>query len=94
MLNEIREGVQVQVPCSISRGAFLNEYLITIDTSDGPISGFIDADFVNKSGDDSAYICGVVHEIRGDTVIISLPGSFFTTTGIAHFSRKVLESAL
>lgn len=94
MLNEIREGVQVQVPCSISRGAFLNEYLITIETSDGLISGFIDADSVNKDNDDSAYICGVVHEVRGDTVVIGLPGSFFTTTGIAHFSRKVLENAL
>ena len=94
MLNEIREGVQVQVACSISRGAFLNEYLITIDTSDGPISGFIDANYVNKADDDSAYICGVVHEIQGDNVIIGLPGSFFTTTGIAHFSRKVLENTL
>lgn len=94
MLHEIREGVRVQVPCSISRGAFLNEYLITIDTSDGPISGFIDADSVNTTDDNIAYICGIVHEVRGDTVIIGLPGSFFTTTGIAHFSRKVLENAL
>lgn len=91
MSNEIEEGVRVRVYCSKSRGAFLNEYLISIDTQDGPISGFIDAEAVEEAESGANYIWGIVHKIEGERVVISLPGSFFTTTGIAHFSRQMLE---
>jgi len=94
MSNEIAEGVKVRVSCSKSPGAFLNEYLISIDTSDGIISGFIDADAVGETEDGANYIWGIVHEIDGERIVIGLPGSFFTTTGIAHFSRQMLESSL
>ena len=93
MSNELTEGVKVRVICSKSPGAFLNEYLISIDTADGPISGFIDADAVGVTESGANYILGIVHEIEGERVVIGLPGSFFTTTGIAHFSRQMLESA-
>ena len=94
MSNEVTEGVRVRVSCSKSPGAFLNEYLISIDTQDGPISGFIDADAVEETESGSNYIWGIVRKIEGERVVIGLPGSFFTTTGIAHFSRQILESSL
>ena len=93
MSNEIAEGVEIRVFCSKSPGAFLNEYLIYIDTEDGPISGFIDANAVEETEAGANYIWGIVQEIEGESVIINLPGSFFTTTGIAHFSRQALERA-
>ena len=94
MSNEITEGVKVRVFCSKSPGAFLNEYLISIDTKDGPISGFIDAEAVGETEAGASYILGIVREIDGERVVIGLPGSFFTTTGIAHFSREMLGNAL
>ena len=51
--------------CSKSRGAFLNEYLISIDTQDGPISGFIDAEAVEETESGANYIWGIVHRDRG-----------------------------
>ena len=94
MSSEITEGVKVRVFCTKGPGAFLNEYLISIDTADGIISGFIDADAVEETDAGANYVWGTVHKIDGEKVVIGLPGSFFTTTGIAHFSRQILESSL
>jgi len=94
MSNEIAEGERIRVFCSKSPGAFLNEYLISIDTEDGPISGFIEAQSVEETETGANFIWGVVHEIEDERVVINLPGSFFTTTGIAHFSRHILENTL
>ena len=94
MLNELTQGAKVRVFCSKNPGAFLNEYLISIDTEDGPISGFIDAGAVQETEHGANYVWGIVHKIEGERVVIGLPGSFFTTTGIAHFSRQMLESSL
>ena len=94
MSNEIAEGERIRVFCSKSPGAFLNEYLISIDTQDGPISGFIDANEVEVTDRGDSYVWGIVHKVEKDRIVIDLPGSFFTTTGIAHFSRQVLESYL
>ena len=94
MSKEITRGAKVPVRCSVSPGAFLNEYLITIDTTEGHISGFIDAQEVIKDGTGRTHVYGFVHEIEDDRIVISLPGSFFTTTGIAHFSRKMLDNVL
>lgn len=93
MSSEITEGVKVRVFCSKSPGAFLNEFLISIDTEDGPISGFIDTDAVEETDSGANYVWGVVREVEGERIVIGLPGSFFTTTGIAHFSRQMLENA-
>lgn len=94
MSNEMTEGARVRVFCSKSPGAFLNEYLISIDTQDGPISGFIDASEVEVTDRGDNYVWGIVHKVEKERIVIDLPGSFFTTTGIAHFSRQVLESYL
>ena len=94
MSNDIVEGAKVRVLCSKSPGAFLNEYLISIDTQDGPISGFIDANEVEVTDRGDNYVWGIVHKVEKERIVIDLPGSFFTTTGIAHFSRRMLEHAL
>lgn len=93
MPNTIDPGTQVRIPCSLGGGAFPDEYLVTIDTADGPLSGFVDSDVIKDAGD-RAYVLGTVCGAEGDRVVVSLPGSFFTTTGIAHFPRRILENTL
>lgn len=93
MSNTIDSGTQVRIPCSLGGGAFPDEYLITIDTADGPLSGFVDSDDVTKDAD-AAYVLGIVCGAEGDRIVVSLPGAFFTTTGIAHFPRRILENTL
>ena len=93
MAIEFAQGTRIPVHCSVSQGAFLDEYLITINTTEGSISGFIDSREV-FTDEDGHYVNGIVQEIKDDKIVIMLPGSFFTTTGIAHFSRDMLEKAL
>ena len=93
MTTKIAKGASIPVHCSVSQGAFLDEYLITIDTTEGSISGFIDSREVFKD-EDGHYVNGIVQEIKDDKIVVRLPGSFFTTTGIAHFSHDMLEKAL
>lgn len=91
MPNTIDPGKRVHIPCSLGDGAFPDEYLITIDTADGPLSGFVDSDDVIKDAG-AAYVRGTVRGVEGDRIVVSLPGSFFTTTGIAHIAHRILEN--
>ena len=89
---EIRQGERVPVPCKVGPGAFPDEYLITVNTAEGEISGFINTVQVDENSD-GAFIRGVVLGVMEDRISIKLPGSFFTTSGIAHFYRKMLNAA-
>lgn len=94
MSDVINPGTRVRVPCLLSGGAFSDEYLVTVETADGALSGFIDSDAVVEDDDGTAYVYGTVCRTEGDRIVVSLPGSFFTTTGIAHFPRRILENTL
>ena len=91
MLNDMKSGGEVRIPCTTSQGAFEDERLITIETMEGPIAGFIDADEVKTADNGDTYVCGVVQGVEDERIVIRLRGSFFTTTGIAYFSRRQLE---
>ena len=88
---EIRLGMQLRIPCTAQNGAFKDEYLITIETKDGMISGFIEADAVSSDAAGNKYVLGTVREINGEIVAIRLSGSFFTTAGLARFSQRDLQ---
>ncbi len=92
MSAEMRPGTKLKIPCTTQNGAFRDEYLITVETADGVISGFIEAGFVTEDDAGKKYIVGTVQEVGQDTVVVRVPGSFFTTTGIAYFSQQMVES--
>lgn len=83
MMATFQVGQYVDIPCDLHKGAFPGEYLVTLDTQDGPSSGFVQARHVNKP---KGYIRGIVRKIDGDTITVQLPGSFFTTAmGLTTF---------
>lgn len=91
-IGELKQGGEVRIPCTATKGAFEDECLISIDTVKGPIGGFINSADVKVDEDgEQQYVLGVVQQVEGDNVIIRLRGSFFTTTGIAYFSLRQLE---
>ena len=94
MFDDIQSGGEARIPCTTTQGAFEDERLITIETIEGPIAGFIDADEVKVSENGETYVCGIVQQVRGEQIVIRLRGSFFTTTGIAYFSRQQLETEI
>ena len=91
MFDEIQSGEEVRIPCTATQGAFEDERLVSIETIEGPIAGFIDAGEVRVAENGGTYVCGIIQRVNGEQIVIKLRGSFFTTTGIAYFSRQQLE---
>ncbi len=83
-MSDLRTGDIVLIPFDIRQGAFPDEYLITLDTAQGPISGFVPRDQVTNIHGDKGSIRGRVEEVGEDVVTVMVRGSFFTTTGLAY----------
>ena len=86
-MTPINKGDTLYIPVEIGDGAFLGERLITFETLEGPISGFIKNDQVINRGDIS-FVEAKVVDIDSNRFAIRLHGSFFTTTGLAHISNE------
>jgi hypothetical protein len=84
-MHHLTKGDIIRIPVKVTGGAFAGEFLITFDTMDGPISGFISSDQV-RDFDDAQSIPAVVLDVESDRIAVRLHGSFFTTTGLAHIS--------
>lgn len=86
-MTAISVGDTLYVPVEVSGGAFLGECLISIDTLDGPVSGFINQAQI-KGRDEAKFVEAKVLDVREDRIAVRLHGSFFTTTGLAHISHE------
>lgn len=83
-----KAGDKVQIQCEIGPGAFPTEFLVTFETTQGPISGFVKKGNIirdDKSG--VGYITGEIVSVTPQIITVLVEGSFFTTTGIATLKR-------
>lgn len=82
-------GESVAVSCEVRPGAFPGEFLVTVNTLSGPVSGFARAaDLVEPD----AALHGVVKASRPEAVEVMLSGSFFTTNGLAEIRPDDLRA--
>jgi hypothetical protein len=78
-------GQEVRIPCKVQPGPFSGEPLITFDSIDGPVSGFVNGEELeNVSG--QPVIRGTIRAIATDSLEVWVRGSFFTTNGLANVS--------
>jgi len=91
MAQLLETGAEVQILCTAEIGAFPDERLVSIETYNGIISGFVSEADVHENPDGTTYLVGTIHGVEDDKIHVFLRGSFFTTTGIAMFSRKSME---
>jgi hypothetical protein len=91
-MEQIRPGMRIQIPCEVKPGPFSGERLITFDTLDGPISGFVKEDAI-KSTKSAWFIEGTVQSVEEDHLVVKVKGSFFTTNGIANVSKEMAMAA-
>jgi len=89
---EIAVGKKVLVPCKVQPGPFSEERVVTIDTIDGPISGFVRRDDLAQKNE-QWYVRGVVRDMKKDAVLVWIIGSFFTTNGLANVPRHLALAA-
>ena len=73
-------GQQVWIPCKVQPGPFSEEPLVTFDSIDGPVTGFVNLDELKEGG----FVRGLVRDIAKDHVEVWIRGSFFTTNGLAN----------
>ena len=84
---ELTRGAVIGVPCDVRPGPFSGEQLITLDTENGPISGFV-RDNELKTVSDKWYVRAIIESIEDDLLSVKIRGSFFTTNGIATIPRS------
>jgi hypothetical protein len=90
---EFRKGQEVWVACQAQPGAFPDERLVTINSTTGPISGFVKTADLEKPDSGTTHVRGWILAVSADTVELRIPGSFFTTaSGIASVSRALLAA--
>ncbi len=83
-------GQQVWIPCKVQPGPFSDEPLVTVDSIDGPVTGFVQSEELSA---DQTRVRGVVHGIEIDHVEVWIKGSFFTTNGLANVSTDLAMAA-
>ena len=87
-----KPGARVQIRCDVKPGPFSAERLVTFNTLDGPISGFVrETDLTSDEG--QWFIGGIVKSVESDYLVVKVRGSFFTTNGIANVSREMAMAA-
>ena len=76
-------GEVVAVPAIVQQGAFPGEYLVTVQTNSGEMSGFVrERDFVTPQ----KTIRAVVRSSSPAVLGVQLAGSYFTTNGFMEFA--------
>jgi hypothetical protein len=88
----IEVGDVIGVQCRVQPGPFSEERLVSFDTVDGPISGFVRE--VNlKEVKGQWFVRAVVQGVRDDILEVRVKGSFFTTNGLANVERRFAMAA-
>ena len=88
----VEKGAVVGIPCEVKPGPFSEELLISLDTVNGPISGFVQNSELKQQGE-QWYVRAIVEAIEADGITVRIHGSFFTTNGIATISPEAALAA-
>lgn len=85
-------GDFVGVVCEVQPGPFEGERLVTIDTVDGAISGFVSTDELRQV-ENRWEVRGKVRAVFAETIEVWILGHFFTTNGIASIPARLAMAA-
>ncbi len=82
-------GQQVWIRCKVQAGPFSEEPLVTVESIDGPVTGFVNRDELKEE----SFVRAVVRNVVSDHVEVWIKGSFFTTNGLANVPRELAMAA-
>jgi len=85
-------GQHMWIRCKVQPGPFTEEPLVTVESIDGLLSGFVATDEL-KTVDRERYVRGIVRHVTRDHVEVWIKGSFFTTNGLANVPRELATAA-
>lgn len=87
-----KAGDFVGIRCEVQPGPFSTERLITIETTDGAISGFVRESELRHDGH-AWQVRGKIRSVSRDSLEVWILGSFFTTNGIANVPAHLAMAA-
>jgi hypothetical protein len=85
-------GDFVGVKCEVQPGPFSEERLITIETTDGAISGFVLESELRGEGE-KWWVRAKILSVLPESLEVRVRGSFFTTNGIASVPMHLAMAA-
>jgi len=88
----MKVGDVIGVQCTVQPGPFSDERLISFDTIDGPVSGFVQETDLRQSGE-HWFVRATIRAIRDDILEVKVQGSFFTTNGLASVQKRYAMAA-
>lgn len=86
-------GDIIGVGCQVQPGPFSEELVVTIETTHGPISGFVRQTELKKIREKEWMVRAEVRAIRGEELEVLIRGSFFTTNGVASVPMRLAMAA-
>ncbi len=89
----LKPGLVIGIACEIKRGLFSGEHLISFDTVDGAVSGFVRDTNLRIQGDRGLVRAEVLRLLEHNIVEVMVEGSFFTTNGIATIPQEMALAA-
>ncbi|HEV3110182.1 MAG TPA: hypothetical protein VGY99_06785 [Candidatus Binataceae bacterium] len=90
---DFKKGQEVWVLCEAQPGAFPDERLVTINSTTGPISGFVKTAYLEQPNSRTSHVRAQILSVLPDAVELRIPGLFFTTaSGIASVPRNLLAA--
>jgi hypothetical protein len=91
-MGKIERGSNIRIKCQVKPRPFAGEHLVAFETLDGLISGFVrDRDLISDQS--GWFLHGVVQRVEPLSITVRVPGSFFTTNGIAVIQRETAMAA-
>lgn len=91
-MSEMKVGDEIGIRCVVAPGPFSQERMITFETVDGSISGFVRTSNLREVGS-QWYVNAVIKKIEGNILHVIVKGSFFTTNGLAAVPREYAMAA-
>ena len=86
-------GQEIWIRCAVQPGPFSDERLVTVQSVDGPISGFVDPRELKEGADGQMRVKGIVRKIERDFIEAWIKGSFFTTNGLTNVTPDLAMAA-
>jgi len=86
-------GDEISIPCTVKQGPFEEERLVSFETLDGAVAGFVSPTDLKQIDRDRWVVRAVVTNLKGDVVTVRVRGSFFTTNGLATIRREMALAA-
>lgn len=91
MVQVPKKGDIIGIPCDVAPGPFSDEKLISFDTRDGLVSGFVGVDELREDSG-TWFVRGVIVSTESDTATVRVRGEFSNTSGLAIVPMRALAA--